>query len=190
MFDAIKEYVHNHYPTKTAIVGGVICAAAAMEMAILVPYHITQIHHAANGALEPLKYNLSASLGGAIFYGLCALNIIPRTAAIGASIFTLYSIGNFQYEGAYFTSRVIGNTVKFITKEILSPLCEHVLLPIIRKIAEVASKLIAFIGKLIVNMPLPKHPVWIGVLILGSAIAIYKCEIPHFMLQGQQAAKG
>ena len=181
MFDVIKEYVHNHYPTKAALAGGIICAAAAVEMAILVPYHISQIHHAANGALEPLKYNLSASLGGAIFYGLCALNIIPRTAAVGASIFTLYSISNFQHEGAYLTSRLIGNTVKFITKEILSPICEHVLIPIIRKIAEVASKLIAFIGKLIVNMALPKHPVWIGVLILGSAIAIYQFVIPYFM---------
>lgn len=180
MLDSIKDYIHDHYPSKMAIAGGIICAAAAIEMAVLVPYNISQIHSAANGALEALKYNLSANLGGAIFYGLCALNIIPRTAAIGAGIFTLYSAITFNQNEAYWTSRLIGNTVRFIFNDILAPICEDILMPIIRKIGDVAARLISLIGRLIVNMPLPKHPVWIGVLILGGAIVIYKFVIPYF----------
>src|ERR1700722_13032191 len=114
MINSIKDYVHDHYPSKTTMVAGAICAAAAIEMAIHVPYTISQIPHLADWALVSAKYNLSASLGGAIFYGLCGLNIIPRTAAIGAAIFTLYSINTYRQENAYLTSQVIGNSVKFI----------------------------------------------------------------------------
>lgn len=189
MLDSIKNYVHDHYPSRTAMVTGAFCAAAALEMAILVPYNISQINHAAGGAIEQLKYNLSANLGGAIFYGLCALNVIPRTAALGAGIFTLYSLIHFQEEGAYFTSRIIGHTAKFISREILLPISDHILVPVIRKIGNVANALITLIGKLIVNMPLPKHPVWIGVLVLGAAIAIYTIVIPYFTQNKEVAEK-
>ena len=189
MLNIIKDYVHDNYPSKTAIAGGLVCAAAAIEMAVLASYNMSQINNVANGALESLKYNLSANLGGAIFYSLCALNIIPRTAALGAGIFTLYSLIIFQSEGAYLTSLLIGKTVKFISEEILVPICEHLLIPIIRRIGDVAGRLIALIGKLIVKMPLPKHPVWVGVLILGSAIAVYKFGIPSILHNGCRRIK-
>lgn len=177
MFDSIK----NYYPSKTAMIGGAICAAAAIEMAILVPSNISQIKSAAEAALEPLKYELSANLGGAIFYGLCAFNVIPRTAVIGASIFLLYSVINFHDAGAYLTSRVIGHTMKFITDEIVMPVMEHIIAPLVARIVHIASQLIGLIGNILVKMPLPEHPVWLGVLVLCGAIAIHQWVIPYFM---------
>lgn len=180
MLDEIKGYVQDHYPSKASIAYGLVCATAAIEMAVLVPYNISQINQAADGALASYKYDLSANLGGAIFYGLCSLNIIPRTAGIGASIFTLYSLIQFRNPNTYLTSRLIGNSVRWIAEEILSPLCEHVLIPVLRKIRDVSAIVLSYVGKLIINMPLPKHPVWIGVAILGTAIAVKTVVMPLF----------
>lgn len=193
MLDKIKDYANNHYnkhfTTKTAVAAGIVCASAALEMAILATVNISQINSVSGYALETLKYNLSANLGGAIFYGLCSLNIIPHTAAIGAAIFSVYSVFNFEYNGSYLTSRIIGNTVKFISQEIVWPICEHVLFPIIEKIGKIAAELISFIGKLIVNMPLPKHPIWIPVIILGSAILIHQLVWPRLKSNNQIQSK-
>jgi hypothetical protein len=178
--DYTNKYYNKHFTSRTAVVAGMVCSSACLEMAILATVNISQINSVSGFALETLKYNLSANLGGAIFYGLSAVNIIPRSAAIGAAIFSIYSVFNFEYEGAYLTSKIIGTTVKFISEKIISPICKHILAPMLRRIGEIAAELISFIGKLIVNMSLPKHPIWIGVIILGSAIIIHQLVIPRF----------
>lgn len=180
MLDSIHEYVKTHYPTHMAKIGGLVCAAAAIEMAILIPSNISQIHHVAGDALDPLKYALSANLGGAIFYGLCALNIVPKTAAIGSGIFTFYSLIHFQSEGTYYTSLAMGKGAEFVTQKMILPLCEHALFPAIRKLAEMAKKLIEMIGTFVIKMPLPQHPAWIGVIVLGAAVVVYQFVLPYF----------
>jgi hypothetical protein len=184
MIDQVKEYIHDHYSSKVTLAAGAICLTAAVEMAFHIPFDISRIHQAGTEALlERYKYDLSANLGGALFYGLCGLNIIPGTASIGAGIFTLYSVNTFHRQEAYLLSRVIGESLKFVVIEIVEPICRHVLAPILRKIGEIIGPILSAIGHLLVNMSLPKHPVWIGVLILGAAIATYKLVLPWFQAQ-------
>lgn len=184
MINQVQNYINDHYPSKYTLVAGGICLAAAIEMAILVPFDIMRISKTGLSVIEPYQYQLSdqlsANLGGAIFYGLCGLNIIPRTAAIGAGIFSIYSILNFGNKDNYITSHVIGKTFSFILKEIVTPIFKHILEPIVQKILIVVSNLLAFIGNIFIKIPLTNHPVWLGVVILGAAIGVYKLVIPRF----------
>lgn len=180
MINQIQDYIQDHYPSKYTFAAGGICLAAAIEMAILVPFNIARISKGARPMFPTHEYQLSANLGGAIFYGLCGLNVIPRTAAIGAGIFTVYSLLEFERKEAYLTSRAIGKTFKFIIETIVSPICEKILVPVLGRISQIGKKLLTLIGNILVKVPLPHHPVWIGVAILGVAIVIYKFVIPRF----------
>lgn len=158
---------------------GFINFAASAEMAYCAAKGILA---AMKGPItENLQYNLSANLGGAIFYGLCAANPFPGGAALGATIYTIYSFCN---PSAYFTAGIINDTAHFIhdwmitpfNEKIFEPLGEHVIEPLIKKIAFVFRTTFA----LMLKIPLPKHPVWIGIAILVAATCLYKTSRVYF----------
>lgn len=162
VLDKIQERYENSGKFTKAC--GFITAAAGIEMAIRSVGDIFAIVH--NPVSEALKYSLSANLGGTLFYGLCALNPIPGVTALGGMIYTLYSLAN---PGYYFSSKVIYKSVEILNNS-FQFVTESVIAPVIRKTAFIFKK----VFEIILSIPLPKHPVWIGVALLVAAIATYQ----------------
>ncbi|WP_420420595.1 hypothetical protein [Simkania sp.] len=140
----------NSYSTLAA---SSLCAVTACEMAIRT---IGDLGNKISGSKhEDLDWNLSANLGGAIFYSLCAANLVPGSAKIGALSFSFYSITDFSHcPDRYLTSRIIDNIFK------------EALLPIIERVSELTSLILS-------RIPLPVTPVWWAIAALSTAILIY-----------------
>ena len=132
-----------------------ICLTAATEMAIKTIF-------------DKNKENISADLGEALFYGLCATNIIPGSAIAGGIIFSLYSLvyaPTFLKEKNTYKSSLL---LKNIIKEPAT-----LLYNVISKIGEITFKILSKIS-------LPKHPVWIltGTLVVAIAIKVILVSAP------------
>lgn len=149
---------------------GIICGMASAEMAIRAVGNAWNLY--VNGPTEALKYCFSANLGGAVFYGISALNPIPGVTSIAGTIFSFYSYLHFKFQEKeiYFISEVVGRAVNVIV-ETMSKVFE-IVEPILRTIADYSYKIIEMI-------PLHKHPVWAGVGILLTAIFIMKIVVPY-----------
>lgn len=96
-----------------------ITAGIAIESAIRIPidaYNVLFNSHTA--ALEKAhKWDLSANLGGALFYVACAVNIIPYSAVLGAALFTTYALVRCEEKdnySPYIMAKIIGKTIKQI----------------------------------------------------------------------------
>ena len=105
-----------YIPTAFAA-SGILLGAATTEMALRALSDLVTIAFKENS--DKNRYNLSANLGGFLFYGGCALNLVPGTRVIGAAIFTSYAIYN-KYSGReeYFTAKVIRVPVEKTVKAI------------------------------------------------------------------------
>jgi len=90
--DTIYETVRAYYVKPVPMIGGVICGLTAAEAALRLIGNIFSPADPAIADPKETKREISRNLGKAIFYSLCAANIVPGTAFIGASIFACRSI--------------------------------------------------------------------------------------------------
>jgi hypothetical protein len=175
-----QNYAHAKLATVACGTAGVVVAAEMAIRAIFDGLKLLSNRHPGE-SLETLQYNFSANLGGAVFYGLCAANILPGTPVIGAAIFAIYSITKDLKEDDYLTTKFLSHTFTLITDAldyvgtkiigpILKPIVE-LLIDVIEKIAEVVLAILRVI-------PLPEHPVWIATGILVTAIVVVKVALP------------
>lgn len=154
---------------------GVFTAIPAMEMAVRTIVDLGG--WAVNGfQTDKHRENLGIDLGGTLFYGALAANIIPCSALFGAVFFTAYSA--FKYSTSteksdyYFATRVlIGVPVEGIST--------------LGKGGAIINKIFSFLGNLFKNAA-EEHPIWIGVVVVGLAIGVYK-GVPG-MIKTAQAA--
>ena len=147
-----------------------ICAAPAIEMALRA---IVNIGQKLGGNTDPkLMQSLSKNVGGAIFYGLSAVNPIPGLAKIGALGFSGYILcANLNEPDAYFTAK--------LAFRVIDPIGKHIIEPVIRNIWKVVSAILSAIS-------LPKEPIWWGVTALVVSIATYKFGSPVIGAIGKQ----
>ncbi len=187
--ESISSYLQLHYISKISVGFGLICCAAVAEMASQIffkdlPGIIKNRDNHDPETLKKHRYNLSVNLGGSIFYGLCALNYIPATAIIGASIFLIYSTVVCKEKDAYQTSKCLGNFIRICGKDIAWPVLKKIgsitidILTVAERVLSTVGRGIGHvftaIGKVLAYIPLPNHPIWLGAATMGVAIAIYK----------------
>lgn len=132
--------------------------------------------------------NLQANLGGVVFYGLTATNLIPYLPFVGVGCFVIHSISkNISHDNPndYYLSRTIGWTARHIFSDIVKPICTEILFPMIERISNVFIKTIRFIANLVGAIFKNAHPVWKGTAILLAAVVCY-----HGALAAMCVAKG
>src|ERR1700733_6636743 len=120
----ITNYISLHHAWKLTLGSAILCAAVSVETGLRGITDIFQLmvykdqDAKVKGEKERIKYNISADLGNAIFYGLCAANIIPGSAILGASIFTIYSCcvtdSKKSLKDEYLMSKVIGQPCRLL----------------------------------------------------------------------------
>jgi len=167
--------VLNAYPGPWSLGSAILCSAASAEMLIR-----AATGRSANNPRDVIAdldspRNLSANLGGALFYGLCAANIVPYTAIAGAVIFTGYSLATGANRDAYSLSKVVHQIYQYT----IIPLLDHVVFPLTewagKHVIIPLAKTIREIGAAIANLvELPEHPVWYGVAALVASAAAYR----------------
>jgi len=114
-----------------------VCGIAVAKMGIRTIIDIT----------KSKKEDLSADLSGAIFFAICASNIVPGFARGGGMVFIGYSIfTDTSKDNAYWSSKV----VNFPFKKTWEGL--------------------KFIGT---NLDIANHPTWFGVAALITIIGLY-----------------
>lgn len=135
----VGHHITQKNPTKMQMAAFVLCTAAATEMGIRLVGNLSEIASRwirGRDVDEQLSRNRYVNLGGAVFYGFCALT--PKMKYVGALIFTLYSISAYQTaqgESLYFTSRCIGAPVGFAVDKGMASYA---------KTREIASQVITF----------------------------------------------
>lgn len=163
------------YPSRFVLGCGALCGAAALEMTIRAVGALcmqTNLNINIYGQ-APNREDLGKDVGGAIFYGLCALNVFPYAPVVGASVFVVYSIGSFYCRAAddrYLLANIIGSTFDAVTvnlcSRVIMPICTHIILPL----AEIIYNIVAPIFNLLPRM---NHPVWLGVAAVVATAVIY-----------------
>lgn len=157
------------YPSNWALGSAALCAAGSIEMALRI------FKDMKDGHLD----NLSKDLAGALFYGLCAANLAPHTALLGAAIFTVRTIATYGRDDVYLTMKIYGNILKTAWEWTITPLCEHIVIPLaehawnhlISPLAQTISKCFATIFRVV---KLPENPAWYGVAALIVTIITYR----------------
>lgn len=170
-------------------------AVAAAEMAIRSILDIGKMITAQPKQRQAAFNDFSADLGGAVFYGLAAANIVPASGLIAGIIFVAHSTfkcckreNNSQVNNDYFMANAIGFTVKGMWDRAICPIVNHIIGPVAEKIWIAIGCIFECLGKalgVIVNI----HPVWGGVSLLLCGIGCYK-GIPLVMAAGRGAAIG
>lgn len=178
MAQAIQSLIATH----GAWTGGgmAICGTAALEMGVRTIVDLGKIIK--GGANDQVLKDLSADLGGTIFYGLCSVEVIPGAAIIGAAIFSAYSISSCENRDAYLTSMLLGKPVRWFGDNVFVPGMEKIVWPIIKVIAEIVGQIFNGIAEIMGNIlkaiPLPENPIWIGVGAIGAAVVVIKVVLP------------
>ena len=183
MINNISNYVSIHHAWNVTFGSAIVCAAASAEMGIRAAIDVLKMMGTIEKKQnEDVSYNFSANLGGSLFYGLCAANIIPGTSIVGASIFSIYSVCVYDpkksVEDQYITTKIIGagadlakTLLNWTWNHIVSPICEHIICPVLRKIFNVVTTILSYIS-------LPKHPIWYALGALATAIVVAKFALP------------
>lgn len=171
----IASSIVQNYATvgKAQIACGVFGAAVAVEMAFRAVQNAIAWSKAEPGAVDDVKTDLSANIGGAIFYGVAAANILPGTAVLGAVTFTLYSLF-FLDEEDYFLTEVIHK----ITDKVIIPIVDKVcdcLNPIITAISDVVTAIFK-------RIDMPETVVWLPATLLIGTIVVVKVVLPSLRL--------
>jgi hypothetical protein len=176
--NTIANYMSVHHTLQVTLGSAVICAAVAAETGIRSVYDIFKLislNSENQDEKDAVKRNISSNLGSALFYGLCAANIIPGTAIMGAVIFTIYSNcvtdSKKSLQEEYLISKVIAQPCHFLVKKVIFPIAENVVFPVVQKVASCTYHILK-------QIPLPTHPIWIGSALLVSTIAIVKFALP------------
>jgi hypothetical protein len=163
--DAIRAFCQQHmpgYPSKASLAAS-LCGVAALEMLACAFRDYSKIKQPGN---EQLSIDISAHLGGATLCGVGAVNPVPYAAIAGATIFALYSAKTCNDDGAYRTSKWVGNLIRIIW--------EYSVYPVVNKIGVPVSKALVGCAGRIYDLLLPKHPIWLAVAFSGLLIAAYK----------------
>lgn len=156
--------------------GGIFSGIAAAEMGIRAVGNLF-LELTGKGDKDNLE-NFSKNLGGAILYAGLGLNIIPGTAILGGAILASYSI--------YTSGRELKDSYlfSFLTGGLLNRGL-NLLEPVIKKVWNVVSEIIWGLGRVlgkVLNLVIPRHPIWIGVCALATAIVLYKGPIVIYRL--------
>jgi hypothetical protein len=169
--------MQNYSGAAPATIGaGVFCGVVCTEIAI------RAIHDGvclltttpAPDALDTLKNNFSANLGSAVFYGLCAVNILPGSAAFGAAIFALYSMGDLKSDD-YLMTKLLNHTYTLIIN-ITSP----IVTPIVNALSYVVNRISDLVTAIFARLGLPEAPIWVATGLLIGAIIAVKFAYPAF----------
>jgi hypothetical protein len=124
------------------IASGVLAAVVVTECALRAIGDVASLFSTQDKATT--QWNLSANLGGILFYGGCALNLVPATRLIGAAVFVGYSFyHNHTGWDEYLASKVIRVPVT--------------------KAANAVGDLLKFMWKY-------QHPTWYGAALIATAI--------------------
>lgn len=166
-------HMAKHQVTVGAQLASGLCAATAVEMALRLAGNVGSM--LSGDSSEENSYEFSANLGGTLFYGLAAANIIPGSAAGALIIHSIYSVSVYclyKPEQNYLSSRVIGGAI--------TELARNVVWPIVKTISNVVGKVFSWIGDTL-GLIIPKSPIWLGVVILSLFTATYSLA-PHMNL--------
>lgn len=200
MIQTISNYASSHYSSPFTLGCAALCAVPALETALhaLNNFRIT-VSSSNSKEKEKAWTNLTQSdLPWSILYGLCATNLIPGTAILGAGTLMVHSYMTGSETDAYLTAKCItkpaayllSGSVEIIGKVIkvvsaiwnalsLSTLlnyvgkpfmwaCEHIAAPIFEKVVDGA----VFIWK---GLPIPESWDWKWkaiTLLIGTGIVI------------------
>lgn len=182
MFTSAVNTIQTNYATASTatIVAGSFLALVTTEMAVRAIYDgykmLTPEPGATDDQRERVWKSFGANLGGTLFYGMLASNLLPGGPLIGAAIFTVYSAIKYEEQDTYLITKIIGKIsyavceavgkiavqVWNVVSGILQALCEC-LFNVTRGFFECVYNIVSAI-------PLPKHPIWIGVAIVAIAI--------------------
>lgn len=170
----VRSFIRS-YPSIPALVGAVVCTAAASEMALSV---LNDLPHLADLQSSKLE-SFSCNLGGTFFYSLCAINCVPYSAALGGAIFCVHSLAVYESSQAYYTSQVIGRLVNFAWDNAVSPLWNQAVYPLVKwsvksVIVPLGNKISEIFSIIFKSVQLPHAPVWYGVAFMVVAIAASK----------------
>lgn len=173
-----------------------INAGIALESTLRLPFDVIEVINSANPKeTETHKWNLSADLGGALFYGACALNVIPYSAILGATIFTIYAIARCNKKKdhkPYLMAQLIGKPIRQFFPALKSALewsIDKIVIPVFKLLGKLLnpigrciSSAVKFAGKVIkpvLNLlTLPRHPIWYALFFLGTAALAYRVGLP------------
>lgn len=140
MIHHINRFIASNYPTNLALGGAVVCAIPTIEMAGKALENLRVLRTQDPGIDEGKKAlaskNLKINVLGSLFFGFCATNIIPCSAAVGAALFGLYAYKRFQDPDAGQATMMFGTALRVI-KILLRPAL-HIAAS---KIAHLASKI-------------------------------------------------
>lgn len=179
----------NYRNASRMVVGSALVGAAVVtEMACrTISDGIAILRHDTGNyeqSLATLKDNFSANLGGVLFYGICASNVIPGIAALGAVIFAGYSIFKRDAADDYLTTQFIKHTDKVVS-DLVTPSLDFVvatasnLLKAALKTMTKVHELLSTVTDAILSViSLPEHPVWIATSCLVTAIVVIKVAFP------------
>ena len=149
-----------------------LCGIVMGEMGIRTIIDITQNK----------KEDLSADLSGALFYGMCASNIVPGFARLGSLVFIIYSYSYGMFtdtseRNEYWSSKA----VHFLAEKIYEVLVFTKIGECINFIFEKWVECYSFIYEKTYNglnfiknyLNIEDHPTWVGVAFLISCIGVY-----------------
>jgi hypothetical protein len=154
-----------------SMIGTAVAAPVVIEMALRIFKDLYSIATEENN--KDAKRSLSAHMGGAAFYGLCALNLVPGTAIVGAAFFTAHAFMLDDHK----------ELTSWAMKKLGTLAYDHVIEPVWTQIVQpVAQRIYNFILTVLEHIHLPRHPVWYGVALLATAIWFkYGYDIPALM---------
>lgn len=162
----ILNNVINSYPSQISLGAGIIGGTAALEMFVRIFKDIKDRN----------MENLSKDLGGTLFYGLLAANIVPYTAVAGATIFITYSLlygKKHQYNNdPYLTSQAIHKFVNTLLNRVIKPIAEKVSDVVEFVFNKIIWPAVSGIAKAF-SFIIPKEPIWFGVTAVVILIAGY-----------------
>jgi hypothetical protein len=161
--NAIQSILQS-YPSRWALASAGVCGLAAAEMAVRALG--TMAKATQENLTDGEKDALSKNLGGAVFYGMCAANIVPYAAVVGGIICVGYGIFTGENKDTYYLFRGIYEGVATLHKRIIAPLWNRAIFPILEAIAKVVKAILDLV-------PLPQNSAWLGVGVLAAVAIVY-----------------
>lgn len=136
------------------------CAANALEMGVRAAVNIGSIFSKEGFySYSSLQDKFSRDLAGALLSGACALNIVPGSAKTCGILTFLFAREDY----------IVQSQARHFNVEILSPICKHILSPLVELAYKVASRLFSLFGGRI-----PMNPTWGFIGLLSIAFVTYK----------------
>lgn len=178
----VTNYIAHNHTTNLALGSGVLCALVAIESAGRVLQNLFQAATNAPAYQNPtFGDNVGKNLGGAVFFGLCASNTIPRTAALGAFIFFMNAMGKPDAD-ALLTTRILHNVRPLASGagnaawKIIKAVAEAVG-HVVKGIFDFVWNVMCAVGSVlnpIFKVIIPSSPVTFAATALAIAVIVYK----------------